>query len=210
MKHLLSLLLLLFMAHTLAFAQTGEDDLVRDAFNKYKEGILNDKGEEAVKYVDRRTIKYYNDILVLVKEADSVSVESLSIMDKLMVLVVRHKATTQDILSFNGRSMLVYAIKNGMVGKNSVANNTIGEVIIDGTFAKGLFVNNGKSTNYYFHFYKEEEAWKVDLTALFPMANVTFQTMADESGKTTNEFIFELLELMTGRKVGPEIWTPVH
>jgi hypothetical protein len=200
--------LLLLTFH--AFAQKGDEKLVRAAFDSYKSSILNDKGEEAVKYVDSRTVKYYSDILDLVKNADAEKIEQLPILDKLMVFSIRHRASKEEILSFDGKGLLVYAIKKGMVAKNSVANNSIGEVVIEGDFAKGKFVANGKETPLYFHFYKEENQWKVDLTSLFPVANAAVKKMADDSGQGESEYILSLLEMITGKKPAEEIWNPIQ
>ena len=106
---------LLIILGQFSFGQTSEENLVKNSFDKYKTAILKDKGEEAVQFVDSRTIKYYSDILELVKSADSSKVETLTILDKLMVFSIRHRTSKQNILSFNGKSLLVYAIKSGMV-----------------------------------------------------------------------------------------------
>jgi hypothetical protein len=194
----------------LTYGQKSEEKLVKKSFDNYKSAILNDKGEEAVNYVDSKTIKYYSDILELVKTADSAKVETLSILDKLMVFTIRHKTSKNDILSFDGKSLLVYAIKSGMDGKNSVANNSIGEVIIESDFAKGQIIVNGQKAPFYFHFYKEEGQWKIDLTSLFPVSAMAFKKMADESGENQNDYLFSLLEMITGKKPGTEIWQPIN
>jgi hypothetical protein len=202
-------ILFLLLTGPLTYGQKNEQKQVVKSFNNYKSAILNDKGEKAVKYVDSRTIKYYSYILELVKTADSSKVETLSILDKLMVFSVRHRTPKEDILRFDGKALLVYAIKSGMVGKNSVANNTIGEVIIENDFAKGQLIANGQIAPFYFHFYKEEKLWKLDLTALFPLSTTAFKRMADASGQKENEYLFLLLEMLTGKKPGQEIWEKV-
>ena len=78
-------ILFLLLTGELTYGQKSEEKLVKKSFDNYKTSILNDKGEKAVKYVDSRTIKFYSDILELVKTADSTKVETLSILDKLMV-----------------------------------------------------------------------------------------------------------------------------
>ena len=209
MKKTFTLLVLFFALINVALGQKVEQDLVRKVFDSYKSAILNDKGEEAVKFVDSRTIKYYNDILDVVKNADSAKVENHSILDKIMVFSIRHRTSKEDILSFDGKSLLIYAIKSGMVGKNSVANNSIGDVTIDGNFAKGQFVVSGQKAPFYFHFYKEDQQWKIDLTSLFPISTSALKKMADDSGKNENDYIFGLLEMITGTKPGKEIWQPI-
>lgn len=199
----------LLISGQLAYGQKSEEKLVRASFDNYKSAILNDKGDEAVKYVDSRTIKYYSDILELVKTADSTKIETLSILDKPMVFSIRHRTSKKDILSFDGKSLLVYAIKSGMVGKNTVVNNSIGDVSIDKDFAKGQFIAKGQKAPFYFHFYREDELWKIDLTSIFPVSTMAFMKMADESELSQNEFLFSLLEMLTGKKPGPEIWKPI-
>jgi hypothetical protein len=51
--------IILFQIATNCQAQRNEIDEVKTSFDSYKSAILNDKGEEAVKYVDNRTIEYY-------------------------------------------------------------------------------------------------------------------------------------------------------
>lgn len=209
MKQTLIALTLLLTWSVSTFGQKSEEKLVRKSFDNYKSSILNDKGEEAVKYVDSRTIKYYSDILELVKTSDSSKVVTLSIHDKLMVFSIRHRISKEDVLSFDGKTLLVFAIKSGMVGKNSVANNAIGDITIDSSFAKGQFIANGNKAPFYFHFYKEEQLWKIDLTSLFPISTIAFKKMADDSGQNENEFLFSLLEMITGNKPNSQIWQPI-
>jgi hypothetical protein len=137
MRKLSGILLLFFLFVISSNGQTGKEALVKQAFDDYKSAILNDKGEDALKYINSRTIKYYTEIIDLVKNADSAQVNSLSLIDKITVFSIRHRATREEILAMGGTDLFVYAIKKGMVGKNSVANNSIGKVTIDGAFAKG-------------------------------------------------------------------------
>ncbi len=206
----ISLFLFTILLINTGFSQNKEAKLVQKSFDDYKSAILNDKGEEAVNFVDSRTIKYYSEILDKSKNADSTTVSSMGLMDKLMVLTIRHKTSKQDILSFDGKGLLVYAINEGMVGKGSVMNTSIGEVEIDGTFAKGQFISNGEIAPFHFNFYKEDNAWKVDLTSIFSIGTTAFRTMQKESGYEENEYLFMLLEYMTGKKPGVEIWNTIN
>jgi hypothetical protein len=155
------------------------------------------------------TIKYYEKSLELVKNADREKILSLSVFDKLLILFVRHKISKEDIYSFDGRKLLIYSIENGMVGKDSVIESSIGKVLIDKDFAKGELLVNGKKSLVYFHFYKEKGVWKIDLTSIFDMANMTFKKMIEKSGQTEEKFILLVLELSTGKKPNANIWEPL-
>lgn len=209
MKHIYLFVVTSFCFFIVGFSQSTPEKLVKSCFDSYKTAILNDNGTDAVKFVDSRTIKYYSYILDQVKNTDSAGVDSLSIMDKLMVFMIRLKTSREEILSFNGQTLFAHAVNSGMVGKNSVANNAVGTIVIDKNFAKGQLIIQGKEQPLFFHFYKEEGQWKIDLTALFPMANTAFQNMADESGENTNDYLLSLLEILYGKKPGPRVWQPV-
>jgi len=200
------ILLLAIVLSISSFGQRKEKKLVQQSFDNYKSAILNGNGVEAIKYVDSRTFSYYSDILDKTKNADSLALDSLDAMDKLIILSVRHRATKKEILAFNGKTLLIYAIKEGLISKNSVENSKIGDVKIDGDFAKGQFVVNGKKAPLYFHFYKENKAWKVDLTSVFPMARAAFRQMIDESRVEENKYLLMLLEITTGKKANKDIW----
>src|SRR5688572_16029725 len=99
--------LLLFSITCLA--QKADEKAVRSSFQKYKEAISEKNGKEAIQYVSDKTIKYYDEVLVWVKTADSMKLESLTLLDKMMVLVMRHRSTKEQLLSFNGTSLFIYA-----------------------------------------------------------------------------------------------------
>ncbi|MGH1383751.1 hypothetical protein [Kordia sp.] len=208
-KHFSFLLIFVFVLNSCS-AQKKEEKLVLKSFENYKSAILNDKGEEAVKYVDSRTLKYYSEMLAKTKGADSLELNDLALMDKLMVLSIKHQATKSEILSLDAKGLLIYAIKKGMVGKNSVANNSIGYIEIDGNFAKGQCVVNGQKTPIYMHFYKEDDIWKIDLTSIFPPVVKAFKKIQEQSGLDVNEYLLSLLEMITGRKPGSEIWKKIE
>ncbi|AFU70534.1 hypothetical protein P700755_003965 [Psychroflexus torquis ATCC 700755] len=209
MKKILSSLFLSLSIITCCLGQEKEEKLVRESFNSYKTSILNDKGEKAVDFVDSKTISYYNEILETTKKADSLTLNSLGILDKLMVISIRYRTSKRDILSFNGKELLIYAIKEGMVGKNSVMNTEIGDVEIDKNFAKGQLISNGQKAPFYFHFYKESNNWKIDLTSIFPVGAMAFKKMIEDNGEEENQYLIQLLEMITGKKPVNEIWKPI-
>jgi len=182
--------------------------LIEQAYSDYKNAILNDEGEEAAKYVDSRTMAYYVDILENTRTADSIAVESLGIMDKMMVFLVRHRTEEKLLKSFDGRQLFVHAVEEGMVGKESVAQSDIGKITIDNNFAKAQVINGGRRMPIWQHFYKENGQWKLDLTSLFPAAEFPFHKGLQQMDQDENEFIFMLLQLTTGEEPGPEIWEP--
>jgi hypothetical protein len=200
--------LLVLLTPMLTIAQQTEEKKVKKTFEDYKSAILNDKGDEAVKQVDTKTISYYGDILEKVKTADSLKVDRLSLMDKLIVLVIRHRISKEEIMTTNGKQLLVTAIKMGMVGKSSVINNEVGLVKVNGNFASGELLVRGQKTPLAFEFHKENGIWKLDLTAIFPAGEAAFHQMVKQSGEPENEYLLSLIELTTGKEPKAEVWVP--
>jgi hypothetical protein len=142
--------------------------------------------------------------------SDENKVNSLSFLDKFQVLLIRQRATKEEIRSFDGKSLVAFTINNGMVGKNGVSNQSIGEIKIEGDFAKGQLIVKGQKTPYYLQFQRENNQWKIDLTSLFPMTTLVFKKLVKDSDMTENDFIFELIEAVSNKKVGKEIWIPTE
>jgi hypothetical protein len=191
-------------------AQLREEELVKKAFDNYKSAILNDNAEEALRNVDSRTVYYYTQILNQVKNSDSLGINSMSVIDKITILSIRARATREEILNMQGSELFIYAIKNGMVGKNSVINNSVGDISIDSSFAKGQLLVKGNKTPLYFHFYKEQNTWRLDITSLFQASNGAFKAMIEESGESENDYLFTILEALTGKRPNSNIWNPIR
>ena len=83
MKLIITLLFFVFCHFSIA--QNKEELFVRKCFEHYKQAILEEKGENAIKFVDKKTINYYTKMLDKIKKADSLEVNSLGIIDKIMV-----------------------------------------------------------------------------------------------------------------------------
>ena len=119
------------------------------------------------------------------------------------------RAKKNEIVEMKDADAFLFAIKNGMVGKNGVVDASIGQVIVDTTFAKGKLISAGKESSIYFNFYKEAGIWKLDLTALFLLSNQALKKMIEATGKSENDLLIEILESLTGKKVGSDIWKPI-
>lgn len=207
---LISCLLLLTITTSSVFAQSDDSVRIINVFNAYKAAILNDEAEEALQTIDSRTKNYYRDVLTDVKKADSAKLVAISLLDRITILGIRARATKEEVLNMQDVDAFLFAIKNGMVGKNSVVNNSVGEVIVEGSFARGELVALGKKTSIYFHFYKENNEWKLNLTELFNLGNMSMKKMFAESGKDENVFLLDLLGLMTNKEITGEIWKPIE
>lgn len=194
----------------ISWTALAQDDarVVREVFEKYKEAVLASKGDDAVKYVDTNTIRYFDRILNDVKTADSASLVRKSLVDRLMIFTIRHKAAADDIAAFDGRQLFVYAINTGIVAKNAIQNNGVGEIRIDGNKANGQFIFFGQKAPFHFEFNNEEGQWKMDLTSVFPMTEVGIRRFMGQTGLNENDYLLGMLEMVSGSRPGPQVWRP--
>jgi len=207
MRKIITLISLIFLSIS-SYSQSDKE-LVLKSFENYKNAILTDKGSVAADFVDSRTMNYYSTILDKVKTADSLEIDAMGLIDKLTVLTMRHRVPKKNLLNFNGEDLFIYAIDNGMVGKSSVVNAELGDVVTNDDFSQAEFVVNGQKTPFFFHFYHEDNVWKIDITHLFSLGTMALKQMIEDSGESENDYIVTILELLTGEKPTENIWKPM-
>jgi hypothetical protein len=176
------------------------------SFAAYQSAILNDKGAEAVKYLDSHSMDHFKMILEKVLGADSLAIEALSLSDKFNVLVIRHMATKKEILAFTPATMTAFAFNHGM-GKSDLEGATLGKAKIKGNNAKVPLMKDGKKTDEEYEFNLEEGHWKIDITSSMAKAELEMKEML--MGQDENEFIFGMLELMSGKTPTNSIWKKI-
>lgn len=209
MKKSTLLIAFLFAGH-LVSAQFKEVKAILKCYDAYTEAVLHDKGDDALKQVDTNTVNYYNKIADLVRTADSATVVNASFMDELMILLIRHKSTREEILAFTGSSLFVYAVNNGMVGKEQVQNNSIGKITMNGNVAEAQLVVGGTETPFHFTFRKTgRKTWALDLAAVMQDSEEALATAIANVGMSKEDFILQMLPMSNGQPVKPDIWHPV-
>lgn len=194
----------------IATAQKKDIKAIQASFEKYKAAVLNDRGEEAFKYVDSRSLAYYSSLIEVIKNADSTKLEQLPLIDKMTVLMIRHRAPAEDLLTYDGKALFVYAIGEGMVSKNSVATSSLDNIEVVGEFAKAQFVSDGEPSPYYFHYYKEDGKWKLDLTSLLKIGALAMDHLVAQSEMEENDFLLYIIGLVEGTEPSPDIWLPLQ
>lgn len=189
-----------------------EEGQVQECFENYKAAILDSDGKEALKWVNAKTLTYYSDILAKSLSADSAEVEEMTVVDKVTVLRIRMALTAEEIKKMNGEKFFLYAIEHGYVGKTSVERVDIGEIEVKGSQATGTLVSRGKASPFSFVFDKENGAWKIDLTSLFPLSNQGVNMMIENGGYEEQEFILRILGSLSeeGQTPGLHLWQPLR
>ena len=188
----------------------ADEKEIRDCFNRYKKAVLNDRGKEAVECVDQKTIKYYEDVLEWTKSAKRQEVEQMSFMDKMMVLMLRHRIPQETVRLKSGKELIICGVENGMIGKDSVANLELEAITVNDDFASAKITINGRAAPINYRFAFENGQWKMNLTSILPPAGMAMKAIAQQQGMTDNDFIFFLLENVNGMKPTDSIWEPLQ
>ncbi len=201
-----SIITFYFLLYSIVGFSQNTTQAIQEVFNNYKAAIMADQETKAIEYMDTRTLDYYKNILHLVIYADSVTLDAQPLLDKFTVLNIRHIATKKQILAFDDKSIIAFTIKNGMMGKNTLENFTLGKITVKDKTAKAQLIENGKKSEKFYNFYLDGTEWKIDYTSIFPAEEKETADLIKNSGKTDNEFMIGILEIMSEKKVSPNIW----
>jgi len=197
---------LVLMTNLSLSAQKKEKDLIYQTFTNYKTALGKHQGEEAVKYVDSRTIAYHDSIVHLAKTADSLAVDSLKVIDKLLVFSIRHRIPQEELRTMDGTAFFIYGVQHNMISNYNIVNNSLGKIKIDDHFATADLLLGENKTPKDFHFHKEDDQWKIDLTSLHASTNHEFEVLIAERKQTENGYLFNLLEMITRKRPGNDVW----
>ena len=189
-------------------AQPDAEQVV-STFTHYQAALINEKGEDVVKYLDNQSIQYFKNLLTHIRAADSLTIESLSSSDKMNVLLVRHLAAKKEILSFTPRSLAAFAFNHGFGNKEELIGAKPGRIKFVDSFAQVPLLRNNKKTGTTYYFTKANNLWYVNILPLIKQSDAEFEELVTSTGRTENELILSLLELMSDKKTSPDIWKSI-
>jgi len=207
--HSILLFIVLSSPQSLFVVDTDEDKVI-ECYEKYKAAILNDRGIEAIKYIDSKTIDYYSDILDKALYADKDEVTKESLVNKLAILRIRHEIPLVDLRNMNGSSLVVYSINNAWVGKNAIIGLSVRNIKIESDFATANVYKDNKNIGLKYRFYNEEGQWKFNFIFMLELSNLIMKQQLNNLGyENEDDFIFDMLEAVSGKKVTEEIFNPL-
>ena len=206
MKRVVTILVLLFPFIALAQNEANE---VKKCFGYYRDAILQDRGGDAVNFVDSKTIAYYNEVMQHVRSDDSIKLQNLALFDRLMVLSVRHQLSKKDLQGKDGKGLFTLSIQKGLISKASLQGTDLGDITVDKNTARGQMLVNNNKTPVFMNFYKENNVWKINITSTFEQTTHSIQRMLKRSQKPENEFLMTLLKSANNIEPTRNIWKPL-
>jgi hypothetical protein len=201
-----SLGLLLALWTTVALADDAED--IRQVFGSYRAALLAGQGEAAAVLLSRSTHAYYDEMRRLALFGDAASVQRLSMVDQINVLLLRLRIPVDELERLSPQELIVHAVNQGWIGKNGVSNTQAGEVLTEGDVAVVHAIVGGRDAGPMFRFNREDGAWRLDLVPTMRAVNAALQTAAQAAGVSEQQFMLGAIGSVVGRRVGPEAWVP--
>ncbi len=187
--------------------QTAEALAIETVFSQYKDALLKSDGSGAADVLSTRTIAFYDGIVHHALNTSRAKLGELDFISKLMVARIRLEFTREQISRMTGRELLVIGVDKGWISKSSVANiDRLVEIKVSSSEATASMpVAPGVPA---FRFLKESGQWKLDLVASFDLANAAMKEEIKSSGLTEEQFILQLLRMLSSKEVGEGIFSP--
>jgi hypothetical protein len=193
-----------------SLASPTDDAAIRGSFDAYCKALLAGDGEAALAAVDRNTIEYYQRMLDLARHGDEPTVRALSVLNKVMVLSLRHRLPREQVLTATPESAFIHAVNEGWIGKDGVIKLELGTIRVRDAVATAAIQLEGKDAPLSFTFHKEASGWKVDLTSVMTVAGLYLKPMLPTIAPTEDEAVVVILESVSGTKVPPQVWQPLQ
>lgn len=192
-----------------AHAQPADQaETIRAVFAGYRTALLARDGESAVNLLSQSTIDYYGEMQQLALYGSRETVQSLSLVNQMQVLLLRLRLEPARLKGMSPRQLMVHAVDQGWIGENSVLKTRIGPVSVEGRVAIANAIVDGQTSALTFRFVNEAKGWHLDLVPTVQASNAALQLAAKQRGVSELDFISLLVESAVGRKVGPSVWQP--
>ncbi|QTV05771.1 hypothetical protein [Faecalibacter bovis] len=219
MKKFISTTLFLFATTISVFAQETEEPKIDvekakkeivNVFTTYKNAIVKNDVKSAILQLDKSSFSYYDEILNTSLRADEAQLNQLDILDRLMVLTVKHRVPKDQLIKMNGKDLLIYALENDIINNNRVEKMGIGDIEINGDIAYGQFLQDNKNIALYLGFSYDQSQWRLDVTSLAEPTGFAIRKLVEMQNKDENEVIFMMIEASTpNQKISKDIWKPI-
>jgi hypothetical protein len=184
-------------------------DEVRESFRSYKAAILQSDGKAAAQVVTQESRDYFRGLADQALTSDSDALHRIHLSDRIYTLLLRHDVAPAALQRMNGAEVVSHAVEQGWIGREGADGLALGNYEVMGNIASGTILRpDGSETAFKMGFVMQDGRWRLDLVALMDLTRAAFEFALQQSGLEEDAFVLAMLEQVTGRKPGPEIWTP--
>lgn len=190
-------------------ANPVDAEALTEVFTAYQKAMLENRGEEVGKYVDKNTLDYYSYILDQALHATYDDLVDLGLLHKFMVVMLRQKASAEEIKKMDASDLLAFVTNKRFITLGNLQESTIAAIKSDGSEAEVYIQEEGEVVPLYFVFHKEGRQWKIDLTTHFDLTENQMVAYMLDNGLDEKRLIEILITESGGQELRPGIWDPV-
>lgn len=181
-----------------------EAEAVRAVARDYIAAARQRDGTAAARLVSRETREYYARMAAMAVSAPEAQVRAAPLMERIMILMYRHRVPAGELRSLAGDAAFAYTIDQGWVSKDAEEDPDLSGVDVFGG-ADHAIMGEGPETIF---FVKEDGGWRWDMMRTIQAASTSLAPPPG-SGMTEDDFVMYILKYSNGRDPSPRIWRPL-
>jgi hypothetical protein len=185
-------------------ASAADDDAIRRVFARYRAAIEERDGERAAGLLDRETVDFYDRMHKAALDMPGDEVRARPLIERLTIVAMRAGRSRAQLTAMTTREVLAAAIVQGS-GKETVQGVELADIVVDGERASATPRKGGLALPLRFHFRREADGWRFDLTQL--LAGVDQMLKAQLKGMSEDDLIRAYVASVGG-VVDETMWEP--
>lgn len=209
-SYLLLALLLALLAALPCSAQSAvkldakDQAAIRGILEQYRKSLGAVDGDAFVKILDSKTMQWHQETAQAAQSANKAELAKLGVLNRLMVLRLRHEYNKADLAKLTGPEVIVTAVKKGWI------NNNFADMVVIASYGvnkDGLAYvtlrQNAKVPAFWFA--KESGQWQLALSHTFTGADKGLEQVVKKAGLSEEDFLLKTLETESKKKVDKKI-----
>lgn len=212
---LVTVLLTLTLALLPACEESGgseEEEAILACLRQLDEATTGCDGPGAVAVMSQRALDEYTNIVKIALDGTKADVQSLSPLEMLQVIQLRHRLTRQQLEQMDGRAYQEYATGEcWYTGGQATWEESIGKIYVSGDTAyaevRGI---DGEASGVQGHFEREEGVWKVNQFSFMRVWDDELRRLAAQFNISVPDMIVRFEEMATLDNIRSRIWEPMR
>jgi len=193
---LLAVMIVVGTASCQRLGQTGDQAQVTQAFESWKSAVINHQTDQAMAYIPRHVDDYLRTLnSPPVNPASAINVAlSQSPGVDLLLRTALEKKVPADLRAHLTLAALLQRISDrNLFSGHNIHDLVLGPVVVSGDHASADVYYQGTLTALRLPFVREGDAWKIDVLALLPYAEVLMRVDRAIKGETEAQQVDQLV-----------------
>ncbi|MCB0697041.1 MAG: hypothetical protein KDC07_06735, partial [Chitinophagaceae bacterium] len=199
-----------FLLLTINCNANKQEKAVQQSFEALKQAFLKRDGQTALKYVSSSTIIFYNELINWALHADSIQVNSMTVMNKVSVLAIRAEKDLKMLKQTNGEQLFAEAVEKDKVDNVWFNQFTLDKITFEDSTALASVIYESEEIIFKFRFVFEQSSWHFDMLSFFKINEYLIRDEIKKSNNTKNYYVLQLLKYAYGDLSESDLWQPLE